>query len=42
MNIFEFIIFCIGIFTISAIAGALSAALGSKFGKYLAERSDII
>lgn len=38
MNIFEFIIFCIGLFTVSAVIGALSAALGSRFGKFLGEK----
>lgn len=42
MTILEFILFCIGIFTVLAIVGALAAALGSKFGKYLAERRDLI
>lgn len=38
MNTLEFIIFCVGIFTIMWSIGYVAAKLGSKFGRFLAEK----
>lgn len=35
MTTFEFIIFCVGLIFISICIGAIAAASGCKFGKYL-------
>jgi len=40
MNTIQLIIFCIVIFTVAMFLGALASALGSKFGKKLAERNE--
>lgn len=39
MNIFEFTIFCIGLFTLAVVFGSVSSALGIKIGSYAAERN---
>ena len=38
MNVVELIIFCVGIFTITWRIGYVAAELGSKFGRFLAEK----
>lgn len=35
MTTFEFIIFCVGLIFISICIGAIAAAYGCKFGRYL-------
>lgn len=40
MNNIGIIIFCIGLFLVGMCLGALASALGSKFGKKLAERNE--
>lgn len=38
MTILELFIFCVGIFTIMWSIGFVAAKLGSKFGRFLAEK----